>query len=51
VGEEIETSINEDKLMVTYVINWDAANLPSRVYFYQLKAGSFVETKKMVLLK
>ena len=29
----------------------DASSLPSGVYFYQLKAGSFLQTKKMILMK
>ncbi|MEJ2104261.1 MAG: T9SS type A sorting domain-containing protein [Ignavibacteriaceae bacterium] len=37
--------------MGTYELTWNATNLPSGVYFYQIKAGSFVETKKMVLMK
>ncbi|MCW9094394.1 MAG: S8 family serine peptidase, partial [Ignavibacteriaceae bacterium] len=51
LGNEIETLVNEEKLLGTYELNWNAANLPSGVYFYQIKAGSFVETKKMVLMK
>jgi len=51
LGNEIETLINEEKPIGTYELNWNAANLPSGVYFYQLKAGSFVKTMKMLLLK
>jgi len=51
LGNEIETLINEEKQADSYEINWNAKNLPSGVYFYRLQAGSFVETKKMVLLK
>jgi photosystem II stability/assembly factor-like uncharacterized protein len=58
LGNEIETLVNEEKPAGTYEISWYAANPPSGVYFYQLKAtpsggqaGSFVETKKMLLLK
>jgi len=34
-----------------YEVEWNAIGLPSGVYFYQLKAGSYIETKKMVLMK
>jgi hypothetical protein len=51
LGEELVTLVNEEKSANTYEVNWNAANLPSGVYFYQLRAGSFVETKKMILLK
>ena len=51
LGEEIETLLNEDKPVGTYELNWNAANLPSGVYFYRLQAGSFLQTKKMILLK
>ena len=51
LGNEIETLVNEEKPAGTYELTWFAENLPSGVYFYQLKAGSFIETKKMVLLK
>ena len=51
LGEEIETLVNEEKPVGTYEVNWNAANLPSGVYFYRLQAGSFVQTRKMILLK
>ncbi|MGB5847067.1 MAG: T9SS type A sorting domain-containing protein, partial [Ignavibacteriaceae bacterium] len=51
LGNEIETLVNEEKAVGTYEITWYAENLPSGVYFYQLRGGSFVETKKMVLMK
>jgi len=51
LGNEIETLVNQEKPAGTYEVTWYAENLPSGVYFYQLKAGSVVETKKMILLK
>ena len=51
LGNKIVTLVNEEKLAGTYELTWNAVNLPSGVYFYQLKAGSFIQTKKMILLK
>jgi hypothetical protein len=51
LGNEIETLIDEEKNTGTYEITWFADNLPSGIYFYRLQADSFVESKKMVLLK
>ena len=51
LGNEIETLVNEDKPGGTYEVTWYAENLPSGVYFYQLKAGTYVQTRKMLLLK
>jgi hypothetical protein len=51
LGNKIETLVNEEKPAGTYEIIWFAEKLPSGVYFYQLQAGDFVETKKMVLMK
>ncbi|MCW8811167.1 MAG: T9SS type A sorting domain-containing protein [Ignavibacteriaceae bacterium] len=51
LGNEIVTLVNEEKSIGTYELTWNAESLPSGVYFYQLKAGSFVETKKMILLR
>ncbi|MBL7127652.1 MAG: T9SS type A sorting domain-containing protein [Ignavibacteria bacterium] len=51
LGREITMLVNESQTPGTYEIVFDAASLPSGVYFYQLKAGDFVETKKMVVVK
>ena len=51
LGNEIETLVNEEKSTGTYELTWNAEQLPTGVYFYQLKAGTYVETKKMILLK
>jgi photosystem II stability/assembly factor-like uncharacterized protein len=51
LGKEIETLVNEEKPVGTYEVNWYAKQLPSGVYFYQLKAGEFLQTKKMLLIK
>ena len=51
IGNEIETLVNEEKSVGTYELTWDASNLPSGVYLYQLTAGDFIQTKKMILMK
>ena len=51
LGNEIEILVKEEKPAGTYEVTWYAVNLPSGVYLYQLKAGSYIETKKMLLLK
>jgi photosystem II stability/assembly factor-like uncharacterized protein len=59
LGREIVTLVNEVKPAGEYEVEFNASNLPSRqgsalmsgIYFYQLKAGEFVETRKMVLLR
>ena len=47
LGNEIESLVNEEKPVGTYEVTWYAENLPSGVYFYQLKAGDYMNTKKM----
>jgi hypothetical protein len=51
LGREISTLVNEERQAGIYRVTWDASKLPSGVYFYRLRAGDFVETKKMVLTK
>jgi len=51
LGNEVVTLVNENKSAGNYDVEFDASKLSSGVYFYRLKAGSFIQTKKMVLLK
>ena len=51
LGRGIRTLINEVLKSGYYEINFDAGDLPSGVYFYRIQAGSFITTKKLLLLK
>ena len=51
LGNEAATLVNEDQPAGNYEVNFDAKNLSSGIYFCKLQAGSFVETKKMILLR
>ena len=58
LGEEIRVILNEEKDAGYYSVEINTSDLPSGVYFYQLRAGSssgseqvFINTKKMLLLK
>jgi hypothetical protein len=51
LGEKIIQLVNGEKEAGSYSVELHATDLPSGVYFYRLQAGSFIETKKMILLK
>jgi photosystem II stability/assembly factor-like uncharacterized protein len=51
LGKEVITLVNEEKPSGQYTLNFNAGNFPSGIYFYTLRAGSFTETKKLILLK
>jgi plastocyanin len=51
LGDEIATLVNEEKEQGVYSITFDATGLSSGMYLYKLQAGSFVEMKKMILLR
>jgi len=51
LGNEIATLVNEAKPAGNYEVEFNSDGLTSGIYFYQLRAGKFVETKKMVLMK
>ncbi len=50
-GKEIQTLVNEQLQPGTYEVNFDGSNLTSGVYFYKLTAGSFTDSKKMLMIK
>ncbi|OQY72978.1 MAG: hypothetical protein B6D44_08675 [Ignavibacteriales bacterium UTCHB2] len=51
LGNEVATLVNEYKPAGSYEVEWDASKYSSGVYFYQLRTGNFVETKKMILMR
>ena len=51
IGEEVAVVLNQEIEAGYHTVEFNAVNFPSGVYFYQLKTGSFIETKKMLLLK
>ena len=58
IGKEIASLVNERKATGNFSVNFNAGNLPSGIYFYRMRAipdgrqaGSFISTKKFVLLK
>ena len=51
LGREVKTLVNEERPSGSYEIEFNASNFSSGIYFYQLTAGDFRETKKMILLR
>jgi len=51
LGREIKVLVNEIQTPGNYEIGFNAADLTSGIYFYQLTAGDYKATKKMILLK
>jgi hypothetical protein len=55
MGREVQTLVSGLEQAGRHTTRWDAANhagrrLPAGIYYYQIRAGSFIETKKMILL-
>lgn len=51
MGKEVETLFEGQRLPGKYLLEWDAKNYSSGVYFYNIEAGNFILTKKMILIK
>ncbi len=50
-GQRMRTLLDRDQEAGYYTFTWDGGGLASGIYFYRLKAGDFVQTKKLILLK
>jgi hypothetical protein len=51
LGREVSTLVSEEKSQGTYKVEFNGRQLSSGVYFYTLRAGDFVQTKKMLIMK
>jgi photosystem II stability/assembly factor-like uncharacterized protein len=51
LGRRVATLVDGEQNGGSHSVPWDASSVASGVYFYRLKAGDFVETKKMLLMK
>ncbi|MFZ1978969.1 MAG: YCF48-related protein [Bacteroidota bacterium] len=51
LGREVALLASEELAAGNYTRQWNAASLSSGIYFYRLEAGSFIQTKKLILLK
>ncbi len=51
LGRVVTTLVNERQKPGNYEVQFDASSLASGIYFYQLRAGTFVKSRKMLLLK
>ena len=51
LGREVATLVNKEQSTGNYSVIFDASFLSSGIYFYTLRAGNFIQTKKLILLK
>lgn len=51
LGREVRTLVNEVRNAGKYIVEFNASELESGVYFYKIEAGEFKAVKKMVLIK
>jgi hypothetical protein len=51
LGREVAQMVNQKKDAGSYSVTWNASAISSGVYFYSLEAGSFTQTRKLLLLK
>ncbi len=51
VGREVAALVNDIQNAGNYTVTWNASNISSGVYFYQIQAGNYTATKRMILMK
>jgi len=51
LGRTIKTLVNQKQRAGYYELKFDASNLSSGIYFYEIKANNFRSIKKMILTK
>lgn len=51
LGHLIDRLVGGEKTAGSHLVTWNAANMPSGVYFCQIQAGRFAATRKLLLLK
>lgn len=51
LGNEVAILVDEYRSAGSYEVEFNTSNMASGIYFYQLKAGEFISTKKMILLR
>jgi hypothetical protein len=51
IGRTVRVLASGTQPAGSYEVTFEATSLPSGIYFYRLEAGSFTETKRMVVLK
>lgn len=51
LGNQVELLVNQELIAGKYSVDWNAANYSSGIYFYRINAGSYTDTRKMILVK
>jgi hypothetical protein len=51
LGREVATLLDEVKDPGEYTVTWSAGGMASGVYFYRLRSGDFVQTRKLCLVR
>ena len=51
LGQEVARLVDEPQTVGRHTVTWEATSLASGVYFYQMRAGSFIDTKKLILIR